>query len=192
VCEDALGRACEDDQEIEFLGSEMDGFAADGNGVGLGVDDEITDFQMRFDRLGVDGAAQVGADAGEKLGHAEGFGEIVVSTFVECGDFHLVGLANAKDDDGGLRNFAHGLGELDAVHFRHGEIGDDEFRAIVHKARVRFHAIVCDGDFVPAALQGSAEHAGYLRLIVYDEDAFQCASWVTIWRSTCGASDINF
>ena len=51
VREDAVRGAREDDQEVELLGGEMDGFAADGNGVSVGVDDEIADFKMRLHRL---------------------------------------------------------------------------------------------------------------------------------------------
>ena len=62
--------------------------------------------------------AQVGADAGEEFGHAEGLGDIVVGAFVEGGDFHGFLLADGEDDDGGFGEAADGAGELDAVHSR--------------------------------------------------------------------------
>ena len=62
-----------------------------------------------------------------------------------------------------------------------------------------FQAVVGDGDFVAAALQRGAEDAGDLALVVDDEDAHATIpgmlglsiSWVTMWRSTWGASDMN-
>ena len=55
-----------------------------------------------------------------------------------------------------------------------------------------FDAIVSRQNLIPAALQRCAKHANNLTLIINDENAFQCLSWVTIWRSTLGASDMNF
>ena len=72
-------------------------------------------------------AAQLGADAGEELGHAERLGEIVVGAFVEGEDLHLASVLRTLSTMIGVcatRRTA--LCEFEAVHLGHGEVGDDE------------------------------------------------------------------
>jgi len=73
-----------------------------------------------------------------------------------------------------------------------GEISDDEVGAIRDDAFVGIGTVVGNEDFVAGALEGGTQHAGDLGFVIYDKNALQWASWVTMCKSTCGASDINF
>ncbi len=169
--EDAVGVVDEEQEEIELLGGEVDFGAADADGAGGGVDVEVADGELGGRGLFAGDLAEVGADAGEELGHAEGLGDVVVGAFVECGDFHGLLLADGEDDDGGFGEAADGAGELDAVHLGHGEVGDDEVGLGGAEELEGFEAVVGDGDFVAAGLERGAEDAGDLALVVDDEDA---------------------
>ena len=116
------------------------------------------------------GLAKVGADAGEEFGHAEGLGDVVVGALVECGDLHGFLLADGEDDDGDFGDAANGSGEFDATHLGNGEVGDDEVGSDGAEEVEGFEAVVGDGDVVAAALEGGAEDAGDLALVVDDED----------------------
>ena len=127
--------------------------------------------------------AEVGADAGEEFGHGEGLGDVVVGAFVECGDLHGFLLADGEDDDGGFGGAADGAGEFDAGHLGHGEVGDDEVGLGGGEEVEGFEAVVGDGDFVAGGLEGGAEDAGDLALVVDDED--------THANDSCGADEAS-
>ena len=99
-----------------------------------GVDVEVADGELGGGGFFVGDLAEVGADAGEELGHAEGLGDVVVGAFVEGGYFHGLLLADGEDDDGGFGDAADGAGELDAAHLGHGEVGDDEVGRMERKS----------------------------------------------------------
>jgi hypothetical protein len=170
VGEDAVGTVHEKQEEIEFFGSEVDLGAAHADSAAGRVDVEVADGDFGGCGLFVGGFTKVGADAGEEFGHAEGLGDVVVGALVERGDLHGFLLADGEDDDGGFSNAADGAGELDAAHFRHGEVGDDEVGRDGAEELEGFEAVICYGDFVAAALEGGAEDAGDLALVVDDED----------------------
>ena len=149
----------------------MDVGVADADEAGGGVDVEIADGEGCGGWFVLRGFAEVGADTGEELGHAEGLGDVVVSAFVESGDLHGFLIANGENDDGDFGDAANGAGEFDAAHLGHGEVGDNEVGDGRGEEVEGFEAVVGDGDFVAAALQGGAEDAGDLAFVVDDEDA---------------------
>ena len=130
------------------------------------------------------GAPELGAHAGEELRHGEGFGDVVIRACIEGADLHGFAFANAEDDDGNLGKLANGLGQLDAVHLRHGEICDDQVRLVFAETFEGLNSVVSYRDLIAAALQGGAEHAGDLAFVVDCEDALQWVSLVTMCRST--------
>ena len=171
VGEDAVGVVGEEEEEIELFGGEVD--------VGVLTRTMRAAVSMkRGPTVSCAGAgssramlAEVGADAGQELGHAEGLGDVVVGAFVEGGDFHGLLLADGEDDDGGFGDAADGAGEFDAAHLGHGEVGDDEVGGGGAEELEGFEAVVGDGDLVATALERGAEDAGDLALVVDDEDA---------------------
>ena len=72
------------------------------------------------------GAAGGGADAGQELVDAEGFGDVVVGSGVQ--GFDLVGAAAAagQHDDRGGGPAAQAVDDLDAVHVGQAEVEHDE------------------------------------------------------------------
>ena len=80
---------------------------------------------------------QVRANAREQLVGAERLGHVVVGARVERLDLCAFLAFDRQDDDRHVRLRANAPAQLDAVHVRHVEIGDDELRPPLGEIRER-------------------------------------------------------
>lgn len=70
--------------------------------------------------------AQGGADAGQKLGGAEGLGDVIVAAAVQGQHLFLLVGPGGNDDNGHHGPFPHLLDDLDSVHIRQAQIQKDQ------------------------------------------------------------------
>ena len=189
----------EADEKVELLRRQVGVLSANDDAMLRNVDEEVAGFDdLRGFCTGCAAAAQLRANAGLQLLDAEGLGDVVVGACVERFDFHQVLIADGQNDDGNLRDGANLAAELNSVHLRHGDIGDDEVRFPCVDGLHSLDAV--GGDPQRIALRGErgAQDAGDLRFVVDDENLrllivlvrFHSRSecWVTMWTSTLGDS----
>lgn len=173
--EDLAGVAGEEEQEVKFLGGEVDGAAAYGDRMRGGIDEEVADFDGRIaGALG--GAAQMGADAGKEFLDAEGFGDVVVGAGIEGFDFGVLLIANGENEDGGAAGAADGAAEVDAGHAGHHEVGDDEVGMPFLEETEGLFGVIRGAHVVALGGERGAQDAGDLDFVVYDEDSFRHSS----------------
>jgi hypothetical protein len=120
VREHAVGVAGQQQQQVELLGREVGFCAAHAHRPRGGIDIQVADGDLFLRGLFAGGLTQVGAYAGEELGHREGLGDVVVGALVERGHLHRLLPAHGEDDDGCFGEPADGAGQFEAVHLRHG------------------------------------------------------------------------
>ena len=142
----------------------------DEHGVSLAIQDDIGRAQhlAGFGRHA--GAAKDRADAGQKLAHAEGLGDVVIRAQFQAGD--LVGLlqAGGQQDDGGLAFLAKCADELKAIHLGHHDIEQDEIGLLVTGGVEGVLAVVGDDDAQPLFCEVIAHEGAHVRLVVHNED----------------------
>jgi len=155
--------------ELEFFGGEVDGASLDGDGVGDGVDEEVSGLNGAGGALR--GAAEVGADAGEEFVVAEGLGDVVVGASVEGFDLGALVVADGEYEDGGGGGGADGAADVDAGHGGHHEVGDDEVRRPFAVEQEAFFGVVCGADAVSLRSERGAEDASDLGFIVDNQDS---------------------
>src|SRR5580658_8312333 len=87
------------------------------------VDLEVAQIVDAFFLRGVGrGVANGDTDSCQELGHAEGFGEVIVRPRVERHDFVVLLVARRQNDDGCASPFAEALGDLQAIHIGEPEV----------------------------------------------------------------------
>ncbi len=79
----------------------MKSLPSHGDYVCICIDHEIAYFEPRLLRLLRRNPAQLGSDPCQKFGHAKGFCQIVISTFVKSLHLHCIRITNAEHDDRG-------------------------------------------------------------------------------------------
>src|ERR1700677_52424 len=94
---DLAGVAGQVDEQVEFLGCEVDGAAKHSDGVSRRIDDEVANLNggCRAFRS----AAQMGTNAGKQLLNAEWLGNVVVGSGVKGLDFGALVVAHGENHD---------------------------------------------------------------------------------------------
>ena len=181
-----------EDQEIKFLGREVNFVAAHADQPRLRIDQEIagTDRFLRRFSCGRY-ATQVRPYSRQQFIHAERLGDVVVGAGIERLDFRFLLTTHREHDDRDGRAFADRAAKLHARHARHGEVGDNEVGQPVHCRVEAGFAVGCGFHFVALGVERSLEHARDLRFIIDHQNtaalAHDSLSCVTMWTSTAVA-----
>src|SRR5262249_13303423 len=91
---------------------------------------EIAAAEHRLLALALQGVAERGADAGEQLVHAEGFGHVIVGAQIERGDLRALATPDREHDDGHPRALPDLADEIEAVGIGQTKMEDDEIRRL--------------------------------------------------------------
>ena len=100
------GVARQVEQQFEFLGREVNGFARNFDAVGGGINHKITGHNGRLGALR--GAAQMGPHPRQQFLDAERLGDVVVGAGVERLNFGALVIAYRENEDGSRRRCADG------------------------------------------------------------------------------------
>src|SRR6266536_2354014 len=114
---------------------------------------EIAQLDHRF-RPGMwpGSVAERNSHPGEQLVHAEGLGEVIVRSKIECRDFGTLGLARREYDNRRARSPSNLANHLQAVHVWQSQIEQNQVRS---KTRVRFKTFCCRGGGVDSKIMSA-------------------------------------
>src|SRR5262245_37334136 len=156
------------DEQIELLRSEPDFLSSRMHPPRLEIDPELPDVERRGVRLAAT-APERGPDAREQFVDAERLGHVIVGARIEGLDLRPFLAFDGEHDNRHGRHGADPAAQLDAVHPRHVQIGDDELRPPFSEVRQRRLAFGGDADLIALAGQDRPQHARDLRFIVNDQ-----------------------
>lgn len=167
---DLAGVAGEVEQEVELFRGEVNGFAADADEMGCGVNGEVAFFDNA--QCAFRCAAQIGADACQKFLNSKWFGDVIISAGVKGVDLGTFVVAYAENDDGRDGASTDGTAEFDSGHLGHHEVGDDQVGGPVAEELKTLFGIVGRAHIVALRTKRCTQHAGDLRFVVDDKDTF--------------------
>lgn|GEM_PF-5944139 len=187
--EDVASSSGEGFEEGEFAFGEAEVFSGSGCAVGLGVDDEVGDFDQLGFFLGV--AAGDGADTGHEFLECEWFNKVVVGAGIEAGDSVFDGILGGQHEDGGgVILGADGSADFDAVGGGDHDVKDDSGVGVFDDEVEGGFSIAGDIGGVSGFADGSFEFGGDNEVVFDDEDAHDfivggnCLGFVRKWGFT--------
>ena len=163
------GRTSKQQQQIKLFWSEVNRCPAHQSCVRLFINDEVSKLNAQPKCLLDRQPPQLRTDTGKQLGHAEGFGQVVIRSFVQGLYLHRIAVAYTQHNDGRLCGAPNGTCQLKAIHLRHRQIGDHQVRPIRRKPLESLQTGCSHVYLISTALQGGAEHAKDLFLIIYNQ-----------------------
>jgi hypothetical protein len=119
---------------------------------------------------GGEAASGGGTDAGEELGAAEGFGDVIIGAGVEGGDLVVFAVVDGEDHDGDGAPFADASEDGQAIEIREAEVEEDEVGSVLGGGEEAIAAVGGFKDAVGVPFEGDAEEASDLRFVVDDEE----------------------
>ncbi len=123
-------------------------------------------------RLAVSGASQDGVDAGDELGDAEGFRDVVVTADRESADLVLGSIPGSEEQDGNVVAVPpHTLGDAEAVEVGQHHVEHEQVRAEVLQPLERRVAGVRRLNRETLVPQGHRHELGDRLLVVHHEHA---------------------
>src|SRR5215212_8527412 len=171
--EDLAGAPCQEVEQVELLGRQVDRLAVTLDAPAAGVDPEATDpHRVAGHRRGGDlGAPQHGLHPRDQLAGAKRLGQVVVRTQPEPEDLvALLALGRQHDD----RDAALGpqlSAHLQPVDLGQHEVEHHQIRRAIAGVLERRPAVGRDLDLVPLANQVALDDLGHDRLVVHDQYA---------------------
>ena len=207
---------CEEPQQIEFLGGELDGFIVDADLAPAAVDRDPTGLHdLRGG--GAVGATQHGLHARDELSGGERLRDVVVGTELEAQHPVDLAVARGQEDDRDLRRLADLLAHLEPVDIGETHVEDHQpgtvlaegvdaafagralehtkaFALEVHADEVRDRGFVLDDDDRPFVHLSMVARQGnrFVRAIPPSQDALgftvrACVVWSTAMRPNFGS-----
>ena len=110
----------------------------------------------------------------------EGFGDVVIRPVLQSFETVVLGIFGGKHEDersGQHRVASHLLAELDAAHFGHHDVQNDEVRLLLLNFVLGFGAVFGRLQTVMPRGQNGREHFMDLRVIVDNEDFLDSCHW---------------
>ena len=144
----------------------------------VGVESQVAHHQVGAPSRGA--AAQQRAHAGQQLLALEGLDQIVVGPGVEPRHARLERVARGEDEDGHVALLAQPAADLHAVELGQAQVEHDRVGLEVVRLVERGLTVARDADLVALLVEGTAEHAGDIGVVLDNQhpgSSAHPASW---------------
>ncbi len=170
--QDAAARLRQGEEQVKFLGAEVEGTLAEADFAAGGVNHQVREADRRGARFHAPFAApQNRFDARNQFARVEGLGQVIVRAEFEAEDLVNVLVAGGEHEDGrGIVTLAQALADFEAIQFGEHHVQHDQRGAKHAHCFERGLAIRCGLDAKALTLQIHLRELQDGGFVVYEED----------------------